>query len=42
MLHGWKSDIDGVDHDFLIRYTVAVATTIRDIISPILAAKPNS
>jgi hypothetical protein len=42
MLRSWRSDIDGADHNFLVRYAVTVTTTIRDIIPPILAAKPNS
>jgi hypothetical protein len=42
MLRDWKSGIDGVDLDFLNRYTTAVSNAVQSVISAILAAKPNS
>ncbi len=39
MLRAWKSGMGGVNLDFLTRYTIAVASAVRDIIPPVLAAK---
>jgi hypothetical protein len=41
MLHGWKSEIAGVDADFIVHYTVAISTAVNDVISSILAARPS-
>ena len=40
MLRSWKSEIDGVDRDFVAHYVLAISSAVRDISEPILARRP--
>ena len=40
MLRSWKSEIAGVDSDFMAHYALAVSSTVRDISGPILERRP--
>ena len=40
MLRSWRSEIAGVDSDFLARYALAISSAVRDISEPILARRP--
>jgi hypothetical protein len=38
MLRSWKSEIAGVDSDFVAQYVLAISSAVRDISEPILAS----
>ena len=40
MLRSWKSEIAGVDSDFIAHYALAISPAVRDISEPILARRP--
>jgi hypothetical protein len=40
MLRNWKSEITGVDSDFVAHYALAISLVVRDISAPILAHRP--
>ena len=40
MLRSWKSEIAGVDSDFVAHYVLAISWAVRDISEPILARRP--
>jgi len=42
MLRNWKSEITGVNADFVVHYTMAVSAAITGIIGSILAGRPMS
>lgn len=40
LLRSWKSEIAGVDSDFVAPYALAISSTVRDISGPILERRP--
>ncbi|MGO9432026.1 hypothetical protein, partial [Rhodoblastus sp.] len=41
MLRSWKSEIGGVDSDFVTHYVLAISLAVRDISEPILSRRPT-
>jgi hypothetical protein len=42
MLRSWRSEIAGVDSDFLAHYALAISSAVRDISEPILARRDHA